>query len=253
MAITFVGGTTGSAQNGGNVALSLTALLDAAGATVSAATDDLVVVAYTIGAQVDSAMSVSEAGWTEQTELYIAGTTYDSNFAVYTKVMGGTPDTTVTVVGDANASNAVTAVAMVFRGVDTTTPLDVAIQTATGSGTGQPNPPSITPTTAGAWIVVCGSTAASIGIVFTVPADLSATTNHFRSVTRADTNDSVTGIGIKTDWASGAFDPGVWTSGTTVSTASWAAATLALRPAAGAAATSFVGLRATDLSHILTR
>jgi hypothetical protein len=228
--ITFVGSHVLSAANGGNVTLPFSGLLDEAGAAAPLQQNDFIVVAAVVSDTADFAMSTSSADWTEETELYADGTS-DTNFAVYTKFMGASPDANIVIVGNASASSATAAVAMAFRGVDTANPLDVAIATATGTATGRPNPPSVTPLTEGAWVVVCGGAAAGIGGAFTNPGDLSATTNHFRSVSRAETTDGTAGMGIKTDWASGAFDPAEWTGGSTNAADSWAAATLALRPA----------------------
>jgi hypothetical protein len=67
--------------------------------------------------------------------------------------MGSTPDTTITFSQTGNADNAGTASILVFRNVDTTTPIDVTTTTATAANTVLANPPAITPTTAGAWII----------------------------------------------------------------------------------------------------
>jgi hypothetical protein len=119
---------------------------------------------------------------------------------------------------------------MAFRGVDTTTMLDVAIVTATGTGSQKPNPGSITPTTAGAMVVVMGSGAATTGALLTNGGDLSSTTNEFRSGYTDESVDASIGMGIFR-WTSGAFDPAQF--GSTSSDAAeqaWAAAVIALRP-----------------------
>lgn len=230
--IIFVGSTRGDAANGGNVALALNSLVNESGATVAAAAGDHVVVMYAIGSAVDRAMSVSEAGWTNHTELYSNGTTYDTNLAVFSRRMPATPDTAVTCVGSAHVDESTSGIAMCFRNVDPTTPLDVAIQTAIGTGTIQPNPPAITPATAGSWIVVCGAgngtqTGATL---YTNPGDLSTSTNQFRAAGAGDVNTILTGMGLKTNWSTGAFDPLTFTGGTPAAAdQSWAAATLALR------------------------
>jgi hypothetical protein len=109
----------------------------------------------------------------------------------------------------------------------------VAHTVATGGNTGVPNPPAITPSTAGSWIVVAGagSSSSNVNNPFTNPGDLSATTNHFKSAWFDDTNEAVAGIGIKTDWAAGAFDPAQWTGGHADAANAWCAVTMALRPA----------------------
>jgi len=70
------------------------------------------------------------------------------------KFMGSTPDT-VFPVPDMSPSSGVSAVAMVFRGVDTSTPLDATTTSATAVS-GDPNCPSITTVTDGAFVVAVG-------------------------------------------------------------------------------------------------
>jgi hypothetical protein len=228
--ISFVGSMVNETIDGGNVTLTFTGLLDTAGAGATLAENDVVIVAYAVSGTADAAMSTSSSGWTEEAELY-GNDTNDVNLAVYSKRMGASPDADIVLVGNADASAGTGAMAFAFRGVDTTTLLDVAVTTATGIDSGQPNPASITPSTAGALIAVAVAGTAGNGNEFTNPGDLSATTNHFRSVWVPETIDIMLGMGIKTDWASGAFDPAAWTSGASNIANSWAAATLALRPA----------------------
>jgi hypothetical protein len=243
MAISFVGSMAPvSALNGGNVTLTFTGasgLLNTAGAQATLAQNDVVVVAYACSGTADHAMSTTSTGWTEISPEAYANGTNDTNLAVYWKVMGSTPDTSFVAVGPTGASNGTVATAFAFRGVDTTTPLDVSVPTpATGTGTNSiPNAPSITPTTAGAWIAVIGAGVAGTGATFG-HTDLSTTTNHFRTLNLAETIDIAIGMGIKTDWSSGAFDPAVWTGGNANAANSWAAFTIALRPYAAPAWTS---------------
>jgi hypothetical protein len=68
-----------------------------------------------------------------------------------------------------------------------------------------------------------------VGAVYTNPGDLSSTTDHFQTFNGADTNDATIGVGLKTNWVSGAFDPAAFGGGT--GSGSWAAVTMALRPA----------------------
>jgi hypothetical protein len=235
VAIAFRGSATATATNGGNTSLSLGSLADASGSSVSVQNGDFVVIVYTVASTADRAMSESTGTWTEQTELYADGSTQDANVAVYTKFWSTGDPTSVTLVGSGQAADSTAAVCIAFSGVNTATPLDVAIQTATGTGTGRPNAPSITPSTAGAWIVVCGGSAHIGGVApFTNPGDLSTTTNHFRSTGANDNNDVSVGIGLKTNWTSGAFDPSQWTGGSTGAGAAWCAVSLALRPTGNA-------------------
>ncbi len=232
MAISFVGSLPAvGANNGGNVTLTFSNLVDAAGAAATLLQNDVVVCAYASSGTADAAMSTSSSGWTEVSPEAYANGTIDTNLAVYYKVMGVSPDTSFVAVGPGGASNGTMGVAMAFRGVDAAV-LDVAVPTpAAGTATSVPNAPAITPATSGAWPVVIGAGAAAAGATFG-HTDLSSTTNHFRTGNHAETNDIAIGIGIKTDWASGAFDPAVWTGGNANASNSWAAFSLALKPGA---------------------
>jgi hypothetical protein len=235
MAISFVGSMAPvGANNGGNVTLTFTGasgLLNAAGAQATLQQGDVVVCAYASSGTADLAMSTSSSGWTELTEIYANGT-IDTNLAVYYKVMGASPDTSFVAVGPTGASNGTIAVAMAFRGCDGT-PIDAgSLNTTDGTATSVPNPASTTPLTAGAWPVIVGAGVAGAGAAFTNPGDLSTTTNHFRSANHPETNDVAIGIGIKTDWASGAFDPGAWGGGNVNASNSWAAISFAIKPLA---------------------
>lgn len=257
MAITFIGSGTqlAAGSTSANTVTFTSALRDESNALISALVEgDLVVLVWGTGSTADR-NPTAPTGYTERANLY-SDNTEDTNLVIWTKFMGATPDTTVDVPGSGAAADARVAHIYAFRGVDATTPLDVAVTTATGTGTGQPNPPAITPATAGAWIVVAGASGAATGANFDAPADLSATTNHWRTGTRADTHDATCGTGLKTDWASGAFDPAAWTGGTTGAGDSWAAATLALRPIAATthattgALTGQIGSVAGSAAHI---
>jgi len=147
-------------------------------------------------------------------------------------------DTSVEVQGSVDGSNDSEVVSVhVWRGVDQTTPVDVATTTATGINWGRPNPPAITPITAGAIVVACGLGAnPSNAGVFTT-TDLS----NFATVREsAPFYKSIVGMGSAA-WTSGALDPAAFSGGSNSSGASWCAATMALRPAAGESL-QFVGM-----------
>jgi hypothetical protein len=161
-----------------------------------------------------------------------ASDTNITSMAVSYKVMGATPDTSVSIPASAATTNGVAVAIEAYRGIDPAV-LDATTVTASGINGGRPDAAAITPTTAGAWIVVCCGAAVAAGAVFAQAAtpDLSTTTNHFVSATiTSTTNDANVGMGIKTDWSSGAFNPAAWLGSTTTNTGSWGAATLALKP-----------------------
>lgn len=213
----FVGGT-------GDRTITLTSLTG--GLASAPATDDLVIVYFGTGSTVDRDLVVS--GYTEIAELY-SNDTEDTNLVVARKFMGATPDTSFTLTGGTLSTSDAGAVAVqVWRGVNQTTPLDVTRTTATGVNSILCNPPAITPVTAGAIIVAGGAGAHDDATIRTFSSsDLTS----FISAGGSDTNSVTIGLGYKV-WTSGAFDPAAFTYSSADSTAfSWAAVTLALRPA----------------------
>lgn len=222
--ILYVGGKTWS--RAGATTTTNVSLTDLTGGIASApAENDYVVVMQGIGSNADRAVATT-SGYTELADIYANGTTYDANLGVDAKFMGSTPDTTVTIGSSGSANDAQAARIMVFRGVDLTTPMDVAVVTATGTGTAKPNPGAITPITTGAVGVFSGAQAAATAAALT-SSDLTA----FASVNQADTNDIAVGAGY-IEWSgSGAMDPAVFGGGSNNSANSWAAVSIALRPA----------------------
>ncbi|KKT22884.1 MAG: Cytochrome C family protein [Parcubacteria group bacterium GW2011_GWB1_43_8b] len=225
-ALSYVGGVavsrTGSTTQGQE--LSLTGLTGGSGS--SAAAGDIVIVACSTGSTADRAIGVSTpTGYTELNEPYANGSSYDTNLSVNWKIMGSTPDASVTCGPSGSTADALSAVAYVWRGIDQITPFDVAFTTNTGTGTGQPTPPAITPSTAGTIVIAIGASAALTGAVYTT-----ATLSNFKTTTGSDTNDSMLGMGSFA-WSSGTYTPAQFGGGTTGATESWAADTLALRPA----------------------
>ena len=227
MAISFVGSAEGSAQNGGDVTLDLT--------TISGlAQNDLVIVAYSIAdtGDVDHNMAMVTAGYTEVADLW-ADDTDQTNLGVYYKFMGASPDASAVVDGLGGANAAVTAACMAFRGVDTTTPMDVSATTATGINTMDPDPPSIsTFTEATSWTVIAvGSGYAGGGTTDTYTFPAGYTTNAV-DVSQDDptaTLTALTGMGYRTN-PSDPENPGTMAASPVDNIAySWAAVTMALR------------------------
>jgi hypothetical protein len=229
--ITMVGSkkltyTSGSAQ-----VVSLTDLLDSGGSAATLLQDDIVVVSMERTSTSDLAASTvsPSAGYTLVGSDLYSNSGFDANFAVNYKFMGATPDTTVTLPGTGGGGMAVTVFA--FRGVNTTTPLDVTPTTAAGINTTTHDPAAITPVTAGALISVhVGGAGSALGsAAYAQPADLSSTTNEFQTKAANGSGSGASGVGtgLKKDWSSGSFDPAAWTAGLS---SSWAAMTIAWRP-----------------------
>lgn len=225
MAITFVGGATGVSVGNTDVSVSLAALTG--GSDSAPSNGDLIIFAYNIADadNVDLNLACNTVGFTEIADLFGNGT-QDANLGVYWKIHDG--DTAVVGEGSLGGTDtSIQGVALVFRGVDQTTPLDVTSTTATGTTGGLPDPPSIDWATEGAWTVIVGSNAhgSNTNGAFTAPTGY---TTDFFTVGNQDTADGVIGAGYRADPADpenpGAFADNVTGTG-------WCAVTIALRPA----------------------
>jgi len=219
-AVTFVG----SAEASGN-----SASYDVDLSGLSLQEGDLVIVSSGYAGSGNGNPGVSTAGYTEISDLY-ANDSIDANFSVNWKVMGASPDSTVTCLGSGSATNGAVCIAYVWRGADRTTPMDVTETEATGTNSPVPNSPSITPSTAGAIVVSLGLGVGSAGDTsVTAPAGYSNQADN-----QVDPGNAPTvGVASKAWSGSGAEDPAAWTNWTqgTASADSWAAVSVAVRPA----------------------
>jgi hypothetical protein len=239
VAISFVGsGAVGFSTAGAT--FNFSSLLDAGGGTPTLLQNDIVVVSTVYRTTTGAGQDATPTGYTAAySNIFADATGNDASLKTTYKFMGATPDTSVVIPA---ATSRGASVIHVLRGVNTTTPLDVTPTTASGVNTGgaHPDAPAITPTTAGAWIYVVGAIAsATPTAALTNAGDLSTATNHFKGVLTTSTVGSIA-AGLKEDWSSGAFNPSAFTGDTTASTGAWAAATVALRPAASVASTNFM-------------
>jgi hypothetical protein len=220
MAISFIGSAAGNAINGANVTLTLPSMNP----------NDLVIVAYTIGDNdnLDFDLAMVTAGYNEVADLAELSETIDSHLGVFYKFMPATPDATAEVDGQGGTDAGVSAVAMVFRGVDTASPFDVARTVAQGGNGNRPNPPSIDWATAGTWVVIAGACSTGSGAGATMTNPTGYTTD---AISRAggDTTDCLVGMGYKSSPAD-PEDPGIMTPSfaDNVNDA-WTAVTMALR------------------------
>lgn len=217
--------------NGGAVTLTFSNFRDASNSAITLAQNDFIVVAWDFAASGDNDLTITSTGWTED-EFFKDGTSAnhaDCNLAIYTKRMGPSPDTSFVTSALGGSTRGSAATAFVFSGVDTTTALDVPIVTASGNANETPDPPSITPSSNGAAIVVIGASASiNNGSAFTNPGDLSSSTNHFRSGTVAESRAPSIGMGFNKTWT-GSFDPLAFTNPPASGVGSWVGACLALR------------------------
>jgi len=222
-AISYVGGATIGTSGVSTVNLSLTALTGGSGSVPQPG--DVVFILNTIGGTTDLNLGVTApTGYTELFDLY-GNDTYDVNFSLSYKVMGSTPDTSVTCTGTTGAT-AVTCLAYVWRGVDTSTPLDVTSTSATGIDLAIPDAPAITPVTQGAMVLAFGGSS-GYDTAVTVPTGYS---NGVHIAGTDTTNDAVSTAAAKLWSGSGAENPAVWGGWTTSTNNTWIAATVALRP-----------------------
>lgn len=147
MAITFVGSNTQAVSGSTPISLSLPASNQ----------NDLVIV-FTGVSDETKGGPPSTSGYTAIADVLHA--TGNCRLHASYKVMGSTPDTSVSVPATLSTSVGLGVLALVFRGVDTTTSLDVAVSTAntatsTPGGTG----PGVTPVNNNCCIVTAASAA----------------------------------------------------------------------------------------------
>lgn len=229
MAIRFVGSATAGYAGAlsGNTALALNAGLT--GGTRSAVQQgDLVIAVLASAATVNATLSITSGYILAGEELYSNGSSFDTNLRVAYKFMGTTPDTSATFGPSGSSTGGKVTAVFVFSGVDPATPLDAAVVTATGTGQNYPNPGPITPVTGGAVILSVGAMSEGNGSASLVNNGQYST---FSYVSGDDDNDIHLGLGIKTDWAGGIFDPAAFSGSGAENSGSWSALTIALRPA----------------------
>jgi 6-phosphogluconolactonase (cycloisomerase 2 family) len=231
-ALSYVGGT-GNVGTTGSFSVSLTALTGGTGST--AQEGDLVLVLNAIGGATNGNPGVSTAGFTEEQDLY-ADDSNDANLSVSWKFMTASPDTSVSCNGSGSGTVSASCIVYVWRGVDPTTPFDVAETVATGINSAIPNPASITPTTAGSMVVIFGAGAlASSDITVTAPTGYVEMVN-----ISSDAGSAIISAVASKEWSgSGAEDPAAWTDWSSGTAGSWAAVTVALRPAANFSGTLY--------------
>ena len=232
MAIQFVGGNTagkvGAASGNTTIALN-SGLTGGIAASVSAG--DLVIAAFAVASSGDVTIAITDGTnpYTLIDSELFANDSTDTNLRVAYKFMGGTPDTTTTFGPTTDAAYAGAMAVYVFRGVDSSTPLDVAAVPATGIDTSRANPAGITPTTAGAFGVFVGAAGHTGGVDTFTSSDLT----DFLTVGANDTVDITIGIGHIDNWTSGEINPAAFGHSQADSVGySWAAMSIALRPAA---------------------
>lgn len=189
-----------------------------------------------IGSTVDLNMTAvadgTGAAYTEIADLY-CDSNVKTNAGAHYRVQGATPDAFVRCNRREYNYMGGLAMALVFRGVDQSTPLDVAPTTVTGT-TGTPNPPAITPVTPGACVLILGAAAEHYVAEhdLTGPSGYSELAKGHSAYAYSSDKPIASAIAAWKLWAgSGAEDPGAFGGGSANTQHTHAAVTLALRPA----------------------
>lgn len=227
--ITFVGSAENSASPNATFSVTLPGGLQA---------DDFIICAFAVGDSPGADNNLAASGYNEIADLANTADTGDVELWVGGRYFVGGDTTcpasgTFTAIGGTNASNA--AIVLVFRGVATVAqggPTDVTSTTDNGQDTSDANPPSIdTSGAAGIWTVILGATAHTGGATAAFTNPTGYTTD---AIDRPhdDSADVLVGGGYKTS-PSDPEDPGVFTAANigTAANNSWAAVTIALKPA----------------------
>jgi hypothetical protein len=214
-----------SASNGGAGSTDLTVTLP----TASMQAKDFIIFIYTIADADNSDLDVvcNTGGYTEISDLFGDGTE-DANLGVYWKFWDGVETTVVGEGSTGGTDTSLAGIVLVFRGVALVSdggPFDTTETEATGTTTGDADPPSIDWTGSGTVIVIAGAAAHIAGTSsFTAPTGYTV-----NAVTRAGTNDTADAT------AAGAYrlnpadpeNPGAFDHAAAAT--GWAAVTMALK------------------------
>lgn len=221
MAISYVG-SLNTGGNGGTLSINFSSLNPQAG--------DIVILS--IGARLRAPSQnfiINTSGYTTvcPNPIY-SDLTFDMGHTVAYKIMGATPDTSVSVTSqNASTSEQFAFIVYILRGVDTSNPIDVTSTYAQGTYA-VVNNPSITPVTSGAVVLITGVVLGdNTGISFTAPSGY----GNKVECSHACSSGYKANLCIATkNWSSGAEDPASWTPSDNESTMCWAGVTMALRP-----------------------
>lgn len=229
--IQYVGGLEVDASSWGttppNVSMSGTL---SGGIASSPAAGDFCVVSYCQAGTADRsnrAISNAAGAFSTLATTYVSDTN-DASITVKYKFLESPIDYDLIFGTPSSSGNGVNVSIQVFRGVNVTTPLDVAAVTTTGLNSALADPGSITPATAGAVIgtFAAAGMGASISTAFT-----SSDYDAFTSSARARTGRSLAAAFGRKAWTSGAFDAAAYGGPAANVNDSWIAVAFALRPA----------------------
>ncbi len=228
MAISRIGGASGSAINAGSVSVTLPG---------SMAVDDLILLAWSCGDDdfTQPTLAMTTAGYTELTTSTLSadgGTAGDGNLAVFYKFHNGSDTTAVTAASGTGTDSSNAVAVQVFRGVATVAqggPLEIAIATATGTSGGDPNPPSVSGFTEATSAVVIAGAMSVATTALTLTAPTNYTTNFVTTGSASETFAATVGLAYRLSGAADPEDPGAFTDNG--AGAAWCAATMVLEAA----------------------
>lgn len=244
MAITFVSQATGTIATGSsNTNVSLPGSLQE---------DDLVIVGTVNDGSVGNSDGAGGVNSTAGYTLIVASGASNPGCELQRKFMGATPDTTVNIHESSVRPQAY--IIQAFRGVDSTTPLDVVVTSASGS-TGMPDCGSITPTNDDTLILAVGfldddGVSTSVG----APSGYSNLVTEMTSTIEVSSGSHASAMMCSKTLASAAAEnPGIFTDSSGLGDDQWHGYTVALRPASGGFDGILpLGFYATDLGYTAT-
>lgn len=237
MAISYVGGRTQTHSGTGTTfTVSLNGTLTG-GSNSSPSANDLVIVTYAIG-QIGSflsSMSVSgnNSGVYNVYSGGYANDTRDASARMSYKIQGASVDTTLTLNANNNTNFPLVVAISVWRGVDTTTPIDASVTAVSTTNTRRPSPPTIIPVTAGA-VIVHGAFSTSTTTDTDTYANSSGESLFFQDARVGGLQRVLGYMAAKTDWTSGSYTPATDTGVNVNASDSNVSYTLAIRPSVSA-------------------
>lgn len=168
-------------------------------------------------------LAMNTAGYTEIVTDIAAGA---GEVAVFRKIQTDPVDTDASVDITATLTGRA-AVAIVLRGVDQTTPEDATPTTAAATST-NPDPPSITTVTAGAWVIAFAGSQGIVDTSITAPSGYGNQVDAVGDHATQAANDCTAGGATREIASAGAENPAAWTNW---SSGGWRALSIAVRPA----------------------
>jgi hypothetical protein len=223
MAITYVGGKAQAITSTGNTTVSLTDLTGGSNSRPSAG--DVLVITYQTGGNTAKTLTAGLAAVADT--QYANAPTNDSNLRVFAQRLTDGSLFSVIVGGMGITGDSGVVIAQVFRGASDVISI---MSQASAINYGRPNPPAVTPTVAGSWIVTCSGNACTSANRndYLNSGDM---TNWLSWSSNSATRSCTAGMAVKQDWVSGSFDPAAPAFGGSTSTNdSWISWTLVLEP-----------------------